>query len=146
MVQPVVLLAEDDPGHAGLISRNLRRAGVAGTILHFPDGPRILEFLQQRGQPPHRQAGIPYVLLLDLRMPSMDGLEVLRQIKNDPQLQRVPVVVVTTSDDPAEIHRCYALGCNAYVSKSVDYQRFSQAMQRLGSFLSILEIPCLMRS
>lgn len=82
----VIVIAEDDEGHANLIMRNLKRVGVANTILHFKDGQETLDFLFRRGDGPHRQIGTPYLLLLDIRMPKVDGTEVLRQIKQDSEL------------------------------------------------------------
>jgi CheY-like chemotaxis protein len=114
----VIILAEDDEGHAGLIIRNLRRTGIDNEILHFKNGEETLNFLLRHNGGSHRKEGVSYVLLLDLRMPKVDGIEVMRQIKQDSQLKNIPVIVITTTDDPGEIELCYALGCSSYIVKT----------------------------
>src|SRR5262249_56369359 len=108
----VILIADDDAGHARLIERNLQRAGLHNPIVRFENGQDILDFLFGRGSKPHRQPDIPYLLLLDIRMPKVDGMEVLRQIKANDQLRRLPVIMLTTTDDPREVARCHELGCS----------------------------------
>lgn len=136
-----IVLAEDDAGHASLITRNLKRAGIRNNILHFRDGRKTLDFLLRRGDGPHRVPGIPYVLLLDIRMPEIDGIKVLHQIKRDAELCKLPVIMVTTTDDPQEVDRCHSLGCNNYIVKPVDYDRFVEAVRWLGLFLMVMEVP-----
>jgi CheY-like chemotaxis protein len=140
-----VLLAEDDDGHALLITRNLKRAGLENEILHFRDGQEILDFLFARGAGPHLQPGGRYVALLDIRMPKVDGIEVLRRLKEDDELRKLPVIMVTTANDPRDVARCHALGCSLYVTKPVDYDRFVEAMMHLGNFLRAIEAPTLDR-
>jgi CheY-like chemotaxis protein len=137
----VILLAEDDAGHAGLIRKNLARAGIVNEMLFFKDGQEILDFLYKKGDGPQRQSGSSYILLLDIRMPKIDGVEVLRQVKSDPELCKLPVTIITTTDDPREIERCHSLGCNNYISKPVDYDDFVNAVRQLGLFLSVLQVP-----
>ncbi len=138
-----VLIAEDDTGHASLIQKNLKRSGISNEILHFHDGEEALNFLFRRGDGPHRTDGIPYLLLLDIRMPKVDGVEVLRQVKENEELKKMPVIMLTTTDDPTEIERCHTLGCSNYISKPVDYEQFTQTIQQLGLFLRIVKIPIL---
>ncbi len=138
----VILIAEDDEGHAVLIRKNLLRAKITNTILHFKDGQEVLDFLFQRTKP-GRQPGIAYLLLLDIRMPKVDGVEVLRQIKKAPALCKMPVTMLTTTDDPKEVARCHELGCNNYVTKPVDYDKFVQTVEQLGLFFSVVTIPAL---
>ena len=95
----VILTAEDDVGHASLIKKNLRRAGITNEILHFKDGEEILDFLYGKTQEPHMESGIAYLLLLDINMPKVDGIEVLRQVKKDEKLKKMPVIMITTTDD-----------------------------------------------
>ncbi len=140
--ETAVLIAEDDEGHAVLIQKNLRRAGIDNPLLVFPDGQATLDYLFRRGQL-RRQPGTPCVLLLDIRMPKADGIEVLRQVKADPELKKLPVIMLTTTDDPREVDRCHELGCNTYITKPVDYEHFVEAIRRLGLFLSMAEIPVL---
>lgn len=137
-----ILITEDDDGHAMLIQKNLRRSGVTNSIQHFHDGQEILDFLYGRSEQ-KMEEGKSYLLLLDIRMPRVDGLEVLRQIKNDSNLKRLPVVMITTTDDPAEISECHALGCNSYINKPVDYNRFIESIRQLGLYLSVVEVPAL---
>lgn len=137
----VLLIADDDTGHARLIEKNLRRAGLANPILRFEDGQRILDFLFQRGDGQKRAADTPYLLLLDIRMPKVDGVEVLRNVKADAELRKIPVSMLTTTDDPREVERCHGLGCNNYIVKPVDYEKFSEAMNKLGLFISLVQVP-----
>lgn len=137
----VILVAEDDMGHAGLIRKNLSRAGIVNKIIHFPDGQAILDFLFRQGDPPHREAGVGYVLLLDIRMPKVDGVQVLERLKGDSELCRIPVTMITTTDDPREIDRCHRLGCNNYITKPIDYERFVRAIRQLGLFLAVVQVP-----
>lgn len=137
----VILIAEDDEGHAGLIKANLARGGIVNEMIHFMDGQAVLDFLFRNGAGPHRAEGTSYVLLLDIRMPKVDGVEVLAQLKADRALSKIPIIMVTTTDDPREVDRCHALGCNNYVTKPVEYEQFVHAVKQLGFFLAIMEIP-----
>jgi len=139
----IILIAEDDEGHAGLIKKNLSRAGIANEIKHFKDGQEIIDFLFRNGSGEHRESGIPYILLLDIRMPKLDGIEVLKQIKSSQELKRMPVVMITTTDDPREVERCHELGCNNYLTKPVEYDSFVNAIRQLGLFLSVVQVPTL---
>ena len=136
-----VLLAEDDDGHATLIERNLKRAGLTNEIIRLKDGEETLDFLFQRGESPRLKNGKSYMLLLDIRMPKVDGVEVLRQIRADQKLRTMPVIMLTTMDDPREVERCHALGCSSYIHKPVNYDKFVEAVRQLGLFLSVVEVP-----
>ncbi len=138
-----IILAEDDEGHASLIIKNLKRAGFRNNFLQFKDGQEVLDFLFMRGEGPHRISGKSYLLLLDIRMPKVDGVEVLRQIKEDSELSKLPVIMVTTTDDPREIENCHSLGCNVYITKPVDYEQFTDAVRKLGLFLKVVKVPVL---
>ncbi|MBT3233255.1 MAG: response regulator [Calditrichaeota bacterium] len=137
----VILLAEDDEGHATLIKRNLNRAGISNQIICFKDGQETLDFLFREGPGQHRESGKPYLLILDIRMPKIDGVQVLERLKRDPELKKIPVVMLTTTDDPREVDRCHRLGCSSYLTKPVDYERFVIAIRQLGLFLSIVQFP-----
>jgi len=143
---PTILITEDDDGHAFLIEDNLRRAGIAAPFLRFSDGQEALDFLFGRTSDPQFQRGKPYLLLLDIRMPKVDGTEVLRQIKEDPELRKIPTIILTTTDDPREVERCHALGCNNYIQKPVSWESFAAAITKLGQFLSLIQVPRIERS
>jgi CheY-like chemotaxis protein len=136
-----IVLAEDDDGHALLIERNLHRAGLVNGFIRVRDGQEALDLL--RGEGEHAGPGLPgrCLLLLDIKMPRVDGVEVLRQIKADPKLALTPVIMLTTTDDPREIERCYALGCNVYIPKPVEYEKFVEAIRQLGLFLQVVKVP-----
>ena len=137
----IILIAEDDMGHAKLIEKNLQRAGIKNGILHFRDGQEILDFLFRKGEGPHRKLGVAYLLLLDIRMPKVDGVEVLKKIREDKELRKMPVIMLTTTSDPREVENCHVFGCNNYIVKPVDYDDFVEAMRKLGLFLMVVEIP-----
>jgi len=139
--QLVILLAEDDDGHASLIQRNLKRAGVGNEIVRVKDGQEALDYLTSGGPFAGRPPDVPLLLLLDINMPRVDGVGVLRAIKADPKLVRLPVIMLTTTDDPREVDRCYQLGCSVYITKPVQYQDFVEALTRLGMFLEIIQVP-----
>jgi CheY-like chemotaxis protein len=141
-MQPVtILLAEDDDGHAQLVQRNLERAGLLNGFLRVRDGQELLDCLNSRGESHQQTLGEALVILLDINMPRIDGVEALRQIKANPQTHRTPVIMLTTTDDPREIDRCYELGCNVYITKPVEYDGFIDAIRRLGLFLQIVQRP-----
>jgi CheY-like chemotaxis protein len=139
--QPVILIAEDDEGHAILMRQNLELAGVSNHVEHFRDGQAVLDFLFQRGPGRVRESGVTYLVLLDIRMPKVDGVEVLRRIKADPALRAMPVIMLTTTDDAREVARCHELGCSVYLQKPVDYEKFAEAMRRLGLLIMLMQIP-----
>ena len=137
----VILIAEDDEGHFELIKRSLQRAGVCNQILRFADGQETLDFLFVRGDGPKRESDKEYLLLLDIRMPKIDGVEVLDKLKQDPELKKIPVIMLTTTDDPRTVERCHKLGCSVYIVKPVEYQDFADAVRKVGLLLSVVEIP-----
>ena len=135
-----ILIAEDDDGHAELIREHLEDVGIRNPMIRFANGKEVWDFLSFGGPGPHRQRNQAYLLLLDIRMPKMDGVEVLRRIKADEALHSLPVIMLTTTNDPREVQECYKLGCNSYVTKPVNYEQFTQALERLGLFLMIIQI------
>jgi CheY-like chemotaxis protein len=141
-----IVLAEDDDGHATLIQRNLERAGVVNGFIRVKDGQEALDLIHGEGpyaeQPPRGNV----LLLLDINMPRVDGVEVLRRLKADPRTTAIPVIMLTTTDDPREIERCYQLGCSVYVTKPVEYSAFIEAIKRLGLFLQVVRVPLLERT
>ena len=143
---PTILIADDDDGHAFLVEDNLRRGGVNTTFLRFSDGQELLDFLFGRTKNPMFDPERPYLLLLDIRMPKVDGVAALRQIKADPGLHKMPVIMLTTTEDPREVDRCHELGCNIYIHKPVSYESFQNAIAQLGKFVALLKVPQLKRA
>ena len=133
----VILVAEDDAGHFELVRKNLWLSCTENEILHFKDGQQVLDFLFRTGDGEKRQDDQSYILLLDIRMPKVDGQEVLQRIKQDRQLRKIPVIMLTTTDQVSEIDRYYELGCSFYMVKPVNYHRFMRAVENLGAFLSL---------
>lgn len=137
----IILMGEDDEGHAGLIKKNLARAGIINQVIHFRDGREILDFLFIEDDSAGRKSGQAYILLLDIRMPKIDGVEVLRKVKEDSELRKMPVIMITTTDDPREVEKCHELGCSSYISKPIDYESFVNAIRQLGLFLAVVQVP-----
>ncbi len=137
-----ILLAEDDPGHATLVKNNLRNVGIRNTIRRFEDGQQVLDFLSEKENgSEHVDFENAYLLLLDIRMPKVSGDDVLKHVKANPKLRLMPVIMLTTTDEPQEIRRCHELGCNDYITKPVDYDEFVDVIKRLGMFLHIMRVP-----
>jgi CheY-like chemotaxis protein len=136
-----ILLAEDDPGHARLIEKNLRRANVTNEIVFATNGQEAIDCLFCEGNYANKKRSSQMLVLLDLNMPVLDGYQVLARLKVDERTKHIPVIILTTTDDPREVKRCYELGCNVYITKPVDYEQFAEAMRKLGLFLLVVMIP-----
>lgn len=139
--ETTILLAEDDAGHARLIEKNLRRSKITNDIVTVGDGRQALDYLFGDGQYAGKERPGVLLMLLDLDMPGLDGYGVLERMKADERTKRIPVIVLTTTDDVREVSRCYDLGCNIYVTKPVDYPQFCEAVRQLGLFLSVMSVP-----
>ena len=140
--QPVqIVMVEDDSGHARLIEKNIRRAGVNNPIAPFTNGGDAVRFLFGADGSGFENKGKPLLVLLDLNLPDMTGVDILQRIKTNEHLKRIPVVVLTTTDDATEIQRCYDLGCNVYITKPVNYENFANAIRQLGLFFSVIQVP-----
>lgn len=134
-----ILLAEDNADDAILTIRALRKHNLANNLVHLQDGAQLLDFLYGQGDFQHRDIdNLPRVILLDLKMPKVDGLEALSQIKSDPRLRMVPVVVLTSSTEDPDVKRCYELGANSYIVKPVDFDNFIHAVANLGLYWMLL--------
>jgi len=138
----MIVLAEDDEGHAYLVKQNLARAGIANEVVHMPDGQAAIDYVRCEGAYADRSSNGPLLLVLDINMPRLDGIEVLARMKSDEATAKIPVIMLTTTDDPREIGRCYELGCSVYITKPVEYPAFVEAVKRLGLFLQVVQIPC----
>jgi CheY-like chemotaxis protein len=142
MTQPVtIIMIEDDEGHARLIERNIRRSGVNNDIVPFTNGTDAVNYLFGSDGSGSAHKGQALLILLDLNLPDMSGIDILRRVKEHACLKFAPVVVLTTTDDSQEIKRCYELGANVYVTKPVNYESFANAIRQLGLFFSVIQVP-----
>jgi len=136
-----ILLAEDDSKDVELILTALEEHNLANEVIVMHDGAEALDYLFARNKFAGRPKGNPAVMLLDLKMPKMDGLEVLRKIKADAELKTLPVVVLTSSRESSDLDECYKLGVNAYVVKPVKFSEFVDAVKELGMFWALINEP-----
>ena len=140
--QPVtILLVEDDPGHARLIERNLRRAHITNAIVTLSDNQQAVDYLFKEDTYAGATHAMPLLLLLDLHLPGLDGYQVLTRLKANTRPRHMPVIILTTTDEPYAIQRCYALGCNVCLPRPVEYVQFAEAIRKLGLFVSIVQLP-----
>lgn len=138
----LIMLVDDDDGHRLLIRENLRNGGIINEVIEMPDGQEALDYLTRRGeyQDPAKSPR-PGLILLDIKMPKMDGFAMLQKLKADPQLRMIPVLMLTSTDDQGEVNRCYTLGANTYVVKPIRYDEFQARIKTLGLFLDIVRLP-----
>ncbi len=134
-----ILLVEDDDGHALLVEKNLRRAGLVNGFTRLRDGQEALDYFY--GDDQSQGESQQLVVLLDVNMPRVNGVEVLRRMKQEASTAAIPVIMLTTTDDPREIAHCYETGCNVYITKPVEYDDFIEAVRRLGFFLQVVKLP-----
>ena len=133
-----ILLVEDSLADAELAMRALEESHLANEVLHLRDGVEALDYLYRRGDFADRPEGHPALVLLDLKMPRLDGTEVLRQLKSDPAMRTIPIVIMTSSREEGDLLASYALGVNAYVVKPVNFREFFDAVKQVGSFWGVL--------
>ncbi|MNM37581.1 Response regulator rcp1 [compost metagenome] len=133
-----ILIAEDSPADAEMAMDALREANLVNPIVHVEDGVEALDFLLRRGNFANREEGLPAVLLLDIKMPRMDGLEVLQRIRADEDLKRLPVVILSSSREESDLACSWDLGVNAYVVKPVDIEQFFKAVKAIGVFWAVI--------
>jgi CheY-like chemotaxis protein len=136
-----ILLAEDDPVDRKLTLRALTDHNLANAVDVARDGAETLDYLFRRGRFADRPGGHPLLVLLDIKMPKVDGIEVLRRIKADPELRVIPVVVLTSSHEEQDLAHCYRFGVNAYVVKPVEFEAFVQAVKHLAVFWALINEP-----
>jgi CheY-like chemotaxis protein len=134
-------MIEDDEGHARLIEKNIRRAGVNNEIVPFANGTEALKYLLGADGSGKVNCGRQLLILLDLNLPDMTGIDILEKLKANAHTKRSPVVVLTTTDDSREIQRCYDLGANVYITKPVNYEGFANAIRQLGLFFAVMQVP-----
>ncbi|MDE1993496.1 MAG: response regulator [Rhizobiaceae bacterium] len=136
-----IVMIEDDEGHARLIEKNIRRAGIANEMVPFTLGSAALDYIFGVNIDKKTVDTRHLLILLDLNLPDMSGIDILEQIKANERTKHLPIVVLTTTDDELEIQKCYDLGANVYITKPVDYDGFANAIRSLGLFFSIIQIP-----
>jgi CheY-like chemotaxis protein len=136
----IILIAEDDDGHAELIKDGLAESGVCNKCIRFLNGEEVWHFLSKTDGKEVRDKSKSYLLLLDINMPKMDGIEVLKRVKGSTLLKDMPVIMLTTTDDHREVEECYKIGCNIYITKPIEFGKFAETLKRLGLFLQIVKI------
>lgn len=136
-----ILLVEDNPRDAEIALRGLNEYNLANEVMHLHDGVEALDYLYRRGEFADRESGHPALVMLDLKMPRLDGMDVLRQVKGDPALRTIPIVVMTSSREEPDLERAYELGANAYVVKPVKFKEFIDAVKQVGSFWAVINEP-----
>ena len=136
-----IVMIEDDEGHARLIEKNIRRAGVGNEIIPFVNGTDALNYLLGDDRSGVASAKRQQLILLDLNLPDMTGIDILQKLKGNKHTKRSPIVVLTTTDDSREIQRCYDLGANVYITKPVNYEGFANAIRQLGLFVAVMQVP-----
>ncbi len=136
-----ILLAEDDPKDVELTLAALGEYNLANDVVIARDGEEALDYLARRGRFADRPEGNPVVILVDLKMPKVDGVEVIRTVKSDPTMRAIPVVALTSSRESRDLEECYRLGVNAFVVKPVQFGDFVEAVKRLGAFWAVLNEP-----
>lgn len=136
--QVTILMIEDDEGHVKLIEKNLRRAGITNDLKHFADGTEAIQYFFGTD---NSWENLPLLTLLDLNLPGIDGYEILRRLKTNVKTQKIPIIILTTTDNPREIEKCYELGCNVYMTKPVEYEAFAESIRKLGLLLAVVKVP-----
>lgn len=136
----VILIAEDDDGHAELIREGLQNSGVCNKQIRFSNGLEVWEFLSLEVESEIVDKKLAYLLLLDINMPKMNGIELLQKIKSSDALKEIPIIMLTTTDDPREVEICYKLGCNMYVTKPIQFDKFADTLHRMGLFIQIVKV------
>ncbi len=136
-----ILLVEDDEGHSYLIKENLMRAGIRNDVISIADGQEATDFLFCRGDYEGKTRPSPLLVLLDLNLPGRDGQMILKDMKSNDDTCRIPVVVLTTTDDSSEVDACYKLGCSVFITKPVDFENFGECIRKMGLFFDVVTIP-----
>ena len=139
--EKIIIVADDDEGHAELITEGLQSSGVYNKIIRFRNGEELWRFFSgETVRDETRSSDKGYIVILDINMPKLDGVEALIKIRENPSIPPVPVFILTTAEDPAEIERCYKAGCSVYITKPVDFSLFAETLHRLGLFIQIMQV------
>ena len=141
MNEKIILLVEDNPSDEALTLRALRKNNISSTVVVKRDGVEALDYLLAPRSDPHRACALPQLILLDLNLPKIDGLEVLRRIRADPRTRLLPVVILTSSREDTDMVRGYGFGANGYVCKPVDFVQFADAVRQIGLYWLIINEP-----
>jgi CheY-like chemotaxis protein len=137
-----IVLVEDNPNDAELIARSLKKHNLANKIVLLKDGAEALEFLFAQGGPAHQSGGpAPRVVLLDIKLPKVDGIEVLRRMKSDERAKDIPVVILTSSNEERDIKEAYSLGVNSFVTKPIKFEEFAKVVAELGMYWLMVNVP-----
>ncbi len=137
----MIIIVEDEEGHAYLIEKNLRRAGIDNRIVHLKNGQEAMDFLSGSAVRGHQATDLQHILvLLDLNLPLYDGYSVLEKIRSSEEIRHAPVMILSSTTQEQEIRRCYRLGCSIFLNKPVDYKSFSEAILQLGSLLKVVRV------
>ena len=138
---PTIIITEDDEAAAHLIQTNLKRAGLDFRIIRAHNGKEAVDIIEHKNDSYTFTSEDRLIMLLDIRMPKMDGIQVLEHMKGSQSLKKISVIMMTTTDDPKEIDKCYELGCNFYVTKPVDYGKFVTTIKSIAEYLKVCTIP-----
>lgn len=139
---PIIMLVEDNPGDVALTLRALKKNNIANEVIVVQDGQEALDYLFCTGKYANRgPGGMPCVILLDIKLPKIDGIEVLRRVKSDERTQVIPVVMLTSSKEEEDVVRSYKLGANSYIRKPVDFDKFAETMKLLGMYWLLMNEP-----
>ncbi len=136
-----ILVAEDDDAAAQLIKTNIKRTGIEATYIRAENGEEALKILLGKNEDVKIDPESNLVFLLDIRMPKVDGMQVLEYLKRNDNLKKIPVIMMTTSDQESEVDKCYELGCNFYVKKQIDYNKFVASIKKIIDFISVVQLP-----
>jgi len=142
----VILIAEDDDTHFELIKNSLQRTGILNDMVRFENGQQLLDFLFETSDGPKSLPNKEYLLILDLKLPGVDGIQILEKINQDTDLKKIPVIILTAVDEPNTIKLCHKLGCSVYIVKPVGHESFVDAVKKIGLFLSVVETPMISKT